>query len=181
MSFVYLLRITGLTRHVQMPNLDGLQSTRLIREMGYSAPIVALTAFAEESNVKECRLTSGRPFFMWQRAWLILSPCRHGLRNEFLLSEADQTACSETRAEDVLCNHTRGRQRQSSGEAVRPHGDGIMTISHISSPLFRPTRLCSFANYRFLLFVYCFTPDIAIFEDIGAHYRAICHKISKIM
>jgi len=39
---------------IQMPNLDGLQSTRLIREMGYSAPIVALTAFAEESNVKEC-------------------------------------------------------------------------------------------------------------------------------
>jgi osomolarity two-component system sensor histidine kinase SLN1 len=37
-----------------MPNLDGLQSTRLIRQMGYSAPIVALTAFAEESNVREC-------------------------------------------------------------------------------------------------------------------------------
>lgn len=29
---------------VQMPNLDGLQSTRLIRESGFSAPIVALTA-----------------------------------------------------------------------------------------------------------------------------------------
>lgn len=39
---------------IQMPNLDGLQSTRLIRQMGYSAPIVALTAFAEESNVREC-------------------------------------------------------------------------------------------------------------------------------
>jgi osomolarity two-component system, sensor histidine kinase SLN1 len=39
---------------IQMPNLDGLQSTRLIRQMGYSAPIVALTAFAEESNVKDC-------------------------------------------------------------------------------------------------------------------------------
>lgn len=38
-----------------MPNLDGIQSTRLIREMGYSAPIVALTAFAEESNKKECK------------------------------------------------------------------------------------------------------------------------------
>ena len=46
-----------------MPNLDGLQSTRLIREMGYSAPIVALTAFAEESNVKEC-LDSGMDFFL---------------------------------------------------------------------------------------------------------------------
>lgn len=37
---------------VQMPNLDGLQSTRLIRQSGFSAPIVALTAYAEESNVK---------------------------------------------------------------------------------------------------------------------------------
>ena len=37
---------------VQMPNLDGLQSTRMIRQIGYSAPIVALTAFAEDSNVK---------------------------------------------------------------------------------------------------------------------------------
>ena len=50
-------------RLCQMPNLDGLQSTRLIRGMGYSAPIVALTAFAEESNVKEC-LDSGMDFFL---------------------------------------------------------------------------------------------------------------------
>ncbi|KAI1085149.1 putative histidine kinase SlnCl1 [Whalleya microplaca] len=48
---------------VQMPNLDGLQSTRLIRKMGYSAPIVALTAFAEESNVKEC-MESGMNEFL---------------------------------------------------------------------------------------------------------------------
>lgn len=46
-----------------MPNLDGIQSTKLIREMGYSAPIVALTAFAEESNVKEC-MDSGMDFFL---------------------------------------------------------------------------------------------------------------------
>ncbi|KAF8863682.1 hypothetical protein BDZ45DRAFT_702380 [Acephala macrosclerotiorum] len=48
---------------IQMPNVDGLQSTRLIRQMGYSAPIVALTAFAEESNVKEC-LASGMDMFL---------------------------------------------------------------------------------------------------------------------
>ena len=48
---------------IQMPNLDGIQSTRLIREMGFSAPIVALTAFAEESNVKEC-MDSGMDFFL---------------------------------------------------------------------------------------------------------------------
>jgi CheY-like chemotaxis protein len=46
-----------------MPNLDGLQSTRLIRQMGYSAPIVALTAFAEESNVQEC-MDSGMDMFL---------------------------------------------------------------------------------------------------------------------
>ena len=48
---------------IQMPNLDGLQSTRLIRGMGFSAPIVALTAFAEESNVQEC-MESGMDFFL---------------------------------------------------------------------------------------------------------------------
>ncbi|KAL1835717.1 hypothetical protein VTJ49DRAFT_6163 [Mycothermus thermophilus] len=48
---------------IQMPNLDGLQTTRLIRKMGYSAPIVALTAFSEESNIKEC-LESGMNEFL---------------------------------------------------------------------------------------------------------------------
>ncbi|KAK3710725.1 Histidine kinase osmosensor [Vermiconidia calcicola] len=48
---------------VQMPNVDGLQSTRLIREIGYEAPIVALTAFAEESNIKDC-LDSGMNYFL---------------------------------------------------------------------------------------------------------------------
>ena len=46
-----------------MPNLDGLQSTKLIREIGFDAPIVALTAFAEESNVREC-LDSGMNYFL---------------------------------------------------------------------------------------------------------------------
>ncbi|KAI1634851.1 osmosensing histidine protein kinase SLN1 [Biscogniauxia mediterranea] len=48
---------------IQMPNVDGLQSTRLIRKMGYSAPIVALTAFADESNVKNC-MESGMDEFL---------------------------------------------------------------------------------------------------------------------
>lgn len=48
---------------VQMPNVDGLQSTRLIREMGYKSPIVALTAFSEESNVKDC-MDSGMDEFL---------------------------------------------------------------------------------------------------------------------
>ncbi|KAE8557433.1 hypothetical protein EYB25_002140 [Talaromyces marneffei] len=48
---------------IQMPNLDGLESTRLIRQMGYSAPIVALSAFAEESNIKDC-MESGMDMFL---------------------------------------------------------------------------------------------------------------------
>ncbi|KNG89864.1 two-component system protein B [Aspergillus nomiae NRRL 13137] len=48
---------------IQMPILDGLQSTRLIREMGYSAPIVALSAFSEDSNIKDC-MDSGMDMFI---------------------------------------------------------------------------------------------------------------------
>src|SRR5271155_5740230 len=48
---------------VQMPNLDGIQSTKLIREMGFSAPIVALTAFAEKSNEEEC-MACGMDYFL---------------------------------------------------------------------------------------------------------------------
>ena len=46
-----------------MPNVDGHEATRRIRAMGCKAPIVALTAFAEESNVKEC-FASGMDCFM---------------------------------------------------------------------------------------------------------------------
>ncbi|KAK9242355.1 hypothetical protein V1506DRAFT_547822 [Lipomyces tetrasporus] len=40
---------------IQMPNMDGIQATRIIREdLDYQFPIVALTAYANNSNVKEC-------------------------------------------------------------------------------------------------------------------------------
>ena len=48
---------------IQMPNLDGLQSTRQIRALGFAAPIVALTAFADESNAREC-IDSGMDYFL---------------------------------------------------------------------------------------------------------------------
>lgn len=48
---------------VQMPKLDGLQATKEIRRLGYEGPIVALTAFADESNVKEC-LDAGMSGFL---------------------------------------------------------------------------------------------------------------------
>ena len=48
---------------IQMPCMDGLTSTRLIRESGYEGPIVALTAFAEKSNVDDC-FRSGMNHFL---------------------------------------------------------------------------------------------------------------------
>lgn len=48
---------------VQMPNLDGLQSTRLIRQSGFSAPIVALTAVSSFcSCLSNEMLTTGLVF-----------------------------------------------------------------------------------------------------------------------
>lgn len=48
---------------VQMPNVNGIESTRLIRSMGFTSPIVALTAFSEESNVRDC-MDSGMNEFL---------------------------------------------------------------------------------------------------------------------
>lgn len=40
---------------VQMPKVDGLLSTKMIRhDLKYRFPIVALTAFADDSNIREC-------------------------------------------------------------------------------------------------------------------------------
>ncbi|CAX39635.1 histidine kinase, putative [Candida dubliniensis CD36] len=49
---------------VQMPKVDGLIATKMIRKnLQYNKPIIALTAFADESNVKEC-LNSGMSGFL---------------------------------------------------------------------------------------------------------------------
>ena len=39
---------------IQMPNMDGITSARLIREVGCQTPIVALTAYAEKTNIDQC-------------------------------------------------------------------------------------------------------------------------------
>lgn len=40
---------------IQMPKVDGLLSTKMIRrDLNYKGSIVALTAFADDSNIKEC-------------------------------------------------------------------------------------------------------------------------------
>lgn len=49
---------------VQMPNVDGLLATKMIRQnLHYTFPIVALTAFADDSNIKEC-LDAGMDGFL---------------------------------------------------------------------------------------------------------------------
>src|ERR1700761_3611489 len=39
---------------VQMPNMDGLEATRLIRQAGFKRPIVALSAYSDDTNVRSC-------------------------------------------------------------------------------------------------------------------------------
>jgi osomolarity two-component system sensor histidine kinase SLN1 len=39
---------------VQMPNMDGLEATRLIRKAGFKQPIIALSAYSDDTNIKDC-------------------------------------------------------------------------------------------------------------------------------
>lgn len=48
---------------IQMPGLDGIECTRTVRALGYTAPIVALTAFADEGNKNDC-LDAGMNYFL---------------------------------------------------------------------------------------------------------------------
>ncbi|RMZ79352.1 hypothetical protein DV737_g3449, partial [Chaetothyriales sp. CBS 132003] len=54
---------------IQMPNMDGCEATKQIREMGFDAPIVALTAFDHETNRDACKSVGmndfvGKPTFI---------------------------------------------------------------------------------------------------------------------
>lgn len=39
---------------IQMPNLDGIEATKQVRDMGFKGPIVALTAYDHETNREAC-------------------------------------------------------------------------------------------------------------------------------
>ncbi|KAH8911014.1 hypothetical protein BR93DRAFT_964844 [Coniochaeta sp. PMI_546] len=114
---------------IQMPNLDGLQSTRLIRKMGYSAPIVALTAFSDESNVKDC-MESGMNEFLSKP---IRRPALKQVLKRFAtIPEEPETASLARRTtpdntEKPLVNGVSGDKKPSNSAADRP-------ISPHSSP-----------------------------------------------
>ncbi|KAF4981559.1 hypothetical protein FDECE_17664 [Fusarium decemcellulare] len=97
---------------VQMPNLDGLQSTRLIREMGYRSPIVALTAFSEESNVKEC-IDSGMDEFL-------AKPIRRPALKQVLKKFATIPEEPENEKRSPSVKPT----PRTNGNAIQPHSDG---------------------------------------------------------
>ncbi len=100
---------------VQMPNLDGLQSTRLIRQMGYSAPIVALTAFSEESNMKEC-IESGMDEFLSKH---IRRPALRKVLQKFAtIPEESETTSNPEQAqlvteEEIAAKQAQGRPPQA--------------------------------------------------------------------
>lgn len=48
---------------IQMPNLDGIQATEYIRqELDYTGPIIAVSAYTDESNIDRCRLAGMNDF-----------------------------------------------------------------------------------------------------------------------
>lgn len=114
---------------VQMPNLDGIQSTRLIREMGFTSPIVALTAFAEKSNEDEC-MASGMDYFL---AKPIRRPAlKHVLKKYCAtIPEEEYEGSSST-----VPRFEKGSSSQSKDDSPSPKGPHVeVTDSDDISPL----------------------------------------------
>ncbi|KAK2027731.1 hsp90-like protein [Colletotrichum zoysiae] len=114
---------------VQMPNLDGLQSTKLIRKMGYTAPIVALTAFSEESNVREC-MESGMDEFLSKP---IRRPALKQVLKKFATIPEEPETASLTRKttperatpkKPKAANGGTAPELNEKGEAIHPNGNG---------------------------------------------------------
>ncbi|TQN74895.1 Two-component system protein B [Colletotrichum shisoi] len=117
---------------IQMPNLDGLQSTKLIRKMGYTAPIVALTAFSEESNVKEC-MESGMDEFLSKP---IRRPALKQVLKKFATIPEEPETTSLTRKttperatpeKPTHANGTTAPDLNEKGDAIHSTGNGNAT------------------------------------------------------
>lgn len=115
---------------IQMPNLDGIQSTKLIREMGFSAPIVALTAFAEESNMKEC-MESGMDFFLPKP---IRRPALKQVLKRF-------TTIPEEDGDGTVTNGTNAKREQNTHLAGNASQAESQTQEHRSRSSQTPKRL----------------------------------------
>lgn len=85
-----------------MPNMDGLEATRLIRKAGYTGPIVALSAYSDDTNIKVCMMRSIY-FFSANLYIAALSRSWHG-RLRFKTHTAPS---SKTCSEDVLSSRIR--------------------------------------------------------------------------
>lgn len=120
---------------VQMPNLDGLQSTRLIREFGYRAPIVALTAFAEESNVKDC-LESGMNYFLSKP---IRRPALKKVLKEYCapIPELDEGPEAVAASEKVAGTSVAPQQQDGANDSPHPPPVGSPSTTYVV--ISRPT------------------------------------------
>lgn len=121
---------------VQMPNLDGLQSTRLIRQSGFSAPIVALTAYAEESNVKEC-LDSGMNYFLSKP---IRRPAlKHVLKTYCSPIPEENEAATTPPPEQPLQSRTNGQSPRSQMRGPGSVNNAVVADKGKDSPSMSPT------------------------------------------
>ncbi|KAI3398426.1 hypothetical protein diail_9246 [Diaporthe ilicicola] len=109
---------------IQMPNLDGLQSTRLIRKMGYNAPIVALTAFSDASNVKDC-MDSGMNEFL-------AKPIRRPALKQVLQKFA--TIPEEPETASVLTRKTTPEAVAPAESATEKRDIGLISATELPPP-----------------------------------------------
>jgi len=114
---------------VQMPNLDGIQSTKLIREMGFSAPIVALTAFAEKSNEDEC-MASGMDYFL---AKPIRRPALKQVLKKYCATIPEEENEGSTLAVARVKDARRGQSNgYSQGSTTRDRGVAVIDPDDVS-------------------------------------------------
>ncbi len=111
---------------VQMPNLDGIQSTKLIREAGFKSPIVALTAFAEKSNEDEC-MASGMDYFL-------AKPIRRPALKQVLKKYAPIPEEENEGSSAVVptLTHVKKSSKESSSEAYVPQNSAPLILEDVS-------------------------------------------------